>query len=144
MASWLVYDLAKTFQFTTGTGLDFDTGATLKIMLVTASYTPNRATHDFKDDLGATEVTGINYTAGGIAVSTKVWSVTANVGKLTGDTVTWSQHAAGFSNARYAVMYDDTGTPSTSRLAMYTDLGSDRGNVSSDLALQFPTGLFTV
>ena len=43
--------------------IDFDTD-TFKAMLVTSSYTPNKDTHDFRDDV-TNEVSGTGYTAGG-------------------------------------------------------------------------------
>ena len=141
MASWLSYDAFKTAQYN-GNALDFDTGATLKLALVTASYTPNRATHDFWDDVSANEVSGTNYTAGGTALTTKSLAVASNLLTFDADDITFAQHASGFTDARYAILYNDTGTPSTARLVAYNDLGSDRSNVNSDLVLQFPTGLF--
>lgn len=141
---WLPYDAAKVFQFGSGTGIDFDSDAELSIALVTASYTPNRATHDFWDDANANEVAGTNYTAGGILLTTKALAVVANQMSFTADSITWLQNAGGFTNARHAILFKNTGTPSTSRLIQYNDLGSDRGNVGGDLVLQFPAGLLIV
>jgi hypothetical protein len=44
--------------------IDFDTD-TFKAMLVTSSYTPNKDTHDKRDDV-TNEVAGTGYTAGGV------------------------------------------------------------------------------
>jgi hypothetical protein len=144
MAVWLPYDAFKTAQFN-GNALDFDTGATLKLALVTSSYTPNRATDDFWDDVVANEVSGTNYVAGGTALSTKTLTINANTLTFDADDITFNQDAGGFTNARYAILYnDDAGGDASSRLVAYNDLVSDRGNVNSNLVLQFPNGIFTV
>lgn len=140
MASWVAYDSAKTRQWN-GNALDFDTGSTLKVALVTSSYTPNQTTHDFWDDAQANEVSGTNYAAGGVALGTKAVSTAVHVTTFSAADVTWTQHASGFSTARYAILYNDTGTASTSALVAYADLTVNRGNVTGDLTLQFPTGL---
>jgi hypothetical protein len=58
--------------------------------------------------------------------------------------VTWSQHATGFTNARYAVMYKSTGTPADDTPIAYADFSADKGNVSGDLVLQMDAaGIWT-
>lgn len=140
MASWVPYDSAKARQWN-GNALDFDTGVTLKVALVTSSYTPNRATDDFWNDVAANEVSGTNYTTLGIALGTKVVSVTGNVCTFGAADITWTQSGAGFVNARYAILFNDTGTAGTSALVAYADLTVNRNNTTGDLTLSFPTGL---
>ena len=142
MAVWLPYDAFKTAQFN-GNAIDFDTSA-LTVALVTSSYTPSRTSHDFFDDVSANEVSGTGYSAGGAALTTKTLTISNNVLTYDADDLTFTQNAGGFSNARYAVLYLNTGSAGTSRLVAYNDLVSDRGNVNSDLVLQFPNGIFTV
>ena len=142
MAVWLPYDAFKTAQYN-GSAIDFDTSA-LTVALVTSSYTPSRAAHDFFDDVSANEVSGTGYSAGGAALTTKTLTISNNVLTYDADDLTFTQNAGGFSNARYAVLYLNTGSAGTSRLVAYNDLVSDRGNVNSDLVLQFPNGIFTV
>lgn len=120
---------------------------TLKCMLVTSAYTPNQNTHDFKDDV-TNEVTGTGYTAGGNACASPTWTGPDGSGLLTfdaSDPATWSQNAAGFSNARRAIFWYDTGTPGTSRLVAYTnDFGADAGNVAGDFSVAInAAGLYT-
>ena len=64
--------------------------------------------------------------------------MTLSAGTVTFDAAdaTWPQSAAGFSNARKAILYKDTGTASTSPLIAYADFGADKGNVTGDLTLQ--------
>ena len=142
MAVWLPYDAFKTAQYN-GSAIDFDTSA-LTVALVTSSYTPSRTSHDFFDDVSANEVSGTGYSAGGAALTTKTLTISNNVLTYDADDLTFTQDAGGFSNARYAVLYLNTGSAGTSRLVAYNDLVSDRGNVNSDLVLQFPNGIFTV
>ena len=142
MATWVAYDSAKNRQWN-GNALDFDTGSTLKVALVTSSYTPDQTNHDFWNDASANEVSGTNYTAGGIALGTKVVSTTGHVTTFTAASITWTQSGAGFVTARYAILYNDTGTSSTSALVAFADLTVNRGNVTGDLTFQFPTGLLT-
>lgn len=136
--AWVPYDSylkgMMTGEFTAF--VDHD-GDIFKIMLVTASYIPDRATHDYKDDVDANEVSGTGYTAGGNQIASPTVTVASNV--ITwdaNDPATWSQDAAGFSNARYAILYKDTGVAATSNLIAYNDFGSDKGNVSGDLTIQ--------
>ena len=96
------------------------------------------------DDVSANEVSGTGYSAGGAALTTKTLTISNNVLTYDADDLTFTQNAGGFSNARYAVLYLNTGSAGTSRLVAYNDLVSDRGTVNRDLVLQFPNGIFTV
>lgn len=105
--------------------IDFDTD-TFKAMLVTSSYTPNKDTHDRRDDV-TNEVTGTGYTAGGVTSACTVTKDTAN------DKVTLSFAAVSWASstitARAAVIYKSRGGAAGSdELVAYNDFGS---NVSS-------------
>lgn len=125
--------------------IDFDTD-TIKLALVTASYTPDAANHDFFDDVSANEVSGTNYSAGGITLANVSVAVDGS-GVVTFDNtidLTISQSASGFSNARYGIIYKSTGTGSTSRLIAYIDFGANIGNSVADLVIQFnASGIIT-
>jgi hypothetical protein len=100
----------------------------LKVMLCTSSLIPNIDTMDFIDDVSANEITntaGSAYTAGGATLGSIATSQdnTDNEGVFTGGNVSWT--SASFT-ARYAVLYDDTGTPATSRIWAIYDLGGDK------------------
>lgn len=123
------------------------TTATIKCALVTVGYTPDQNLHEFWSDVSANEVSGTNYTAGGNVCSTGTVTLDAT-GVVTvdfADPATWLQSATGFSNARRAIFYEDTGNAATSRLIAYTnDFGSDQGNVNGDFTIQInASGLFT-
>lgn len=139
--AWVPFDYYLKKLLTQDDAIDHDAaGTTVKIALVTSTGAPNRATHDFWNDLSGNEVSGSNYIAGGNAIANKTVSVASNIITFDADDpATWSQHASGFSNARYAILYKDTGNVATSPLMMYYDLGSDKGNVSGDLTLQLAT-----
>ena len=104
--------------------VDLD-AATIKLMLVTSSYTPAQGTHDFRDDLGANEASGgTGYPAGGFTLA----SVALSVSSLT---VNWD--AADISQAitggplafRYGVYYKARGgAASADELIGYVDFGA--------------------
>ena len=102
--------------------IDFDTN-TFKAMLVTSSYTPNKDTHDFRDDV-TNEVSGTGYTAGGVASAVTVTKDTAN-DKITIQlgAVSW---ASSTITARGCVYYKSRGGASSAdELVCYADFGSD-------------------
>jgi hypothetical protein len=102
--------------------IDFDTN-TFKAMLVTSTYSPNKDTHDFRDDV-TNEVTGTGYTAGGVTTACTVTKDTAN------DKVTLSFAAVSWATstitARALVIYKSRGGASSAdELVAYNDFGSD-------------------
>lgn len=130
MASF-IYNCFKTKQWN-GNGIDLDTD-TIKVMLTTSSYTPNQDTHDFKDDI-TNEVSSSGYTAGGAALANKTVTQddTNNLAKFDADDLTWT--SVTFS-ARYAVLYKDTGTASTSPLIALIDFGSDQSPSAANFTI---------
>lgn len=114
-----VDDLAKG-------AIDFDTD-TFKILLVTSSYTPNKDTHDKRDDVTNEVAATGGYTAGGATSACTVTKDTAN------DKVTLSFAAVSWGSSTItsagAVIYKSTGTASADPLVAYIDFG---GNVSSN------------
>jgi len=135
--AWVVYDSylkgMLSGEFTAFVDHDLDT---FKIAMATVTYTPNRATHDYFNDV-TNEVTGTNYTAGGNACANPAVTVSANVIKFDADDpATWSQSGSGFSDARIAVLYKATGTAATSNLIAYNDFGASKGNVDGDFTIE--------
>ncbi|WDS61313.1 hypothetical protein SEA_MINIFLAYER_6 [Satellite phage MiniFlayer] len=114
--------------------IDFDSD-TIKVALLTSSYTPAQTTHDYYDDVVANEVSGTGYTAGGQALASKtVTQDTANkVTIFDAADVTW---ASSTITARYAVIYDDTpSTNATKPLLGYVDFGSDQSSSNGNFTL---------
>lgn len=109
-------------------GIDLDTD-TIKVALVTSSYTPDIDAHeDFADVTN--EVSGTGYTAGGETLTVTVSQDNTNDrGTVDADDVTWSTATI---TARGAVIYKDTGTPATSLLICYVDFGSDKTSTAGD------------
>jgi hypothetical protein len=112
--------------------IDFDTD-TFKVMLVTSSYTPNKDTHDKRDDV-TNEVSGTGYTAGGVTSACTVTKDTAN------DRVTLSFAAVNWATstitARAAVIYKSRGgAASSDELVCYVDFGGDVSSSSATFSL---------
>jgi hypothetical protein len=102
--------------------IDFDTNS-FKALLVTSAFTPNKDTHDKRDDV-TNEVTGTGYTAGGVATVCTVTKDTAT------DRVTLSFAAVSWASstitARGLVYYKSRGGASSAdELVAYNDFGSD-------------------
>ena len=129
-----------------GGGIDLDTD-TIKVMLITSAETISESGDDFIDDVSANEVTpGGNYAAGGSALANKTVSgPTAGVSTFDADDLTWAQHASNPTNARQAVIYKDTGTPSTSPVIAFGTLAAaDIDMTAGDLTLQWnASGILT-
>lgn len=87
--------------------LDTDT---IKIALVSSSYTPNLATHQFWSDVNA-NVVGTPMTMSGITITNGVFNSSA---------VTFNAVAGG-STVRYFAIYKDTGVAATSPLLVLID-----------------------
>ena len=123
--------------------VDFDTD-TIKVALLTSSYTPNQDTHDYFNDVSTYEVSGTGYTAGGITLASKTatYDSGTNVIVLDAADVTWSSSTI---TARYAVVYDSTGTASTSALIGYVDFGSDQSSTNGNFTITWDsTGIVRI
>lgn len=112
--------------------IDFDTD-TIKVLLATDAYVPNKDTHDFRDDV-TNEITGTGYTAGGITVSVTVTRDDANDRvDITFASVNWP--TATFT-ARKAVYYKSRGGASSAdELILVKDFGSNVSKVAQTFAL---------
>ena len=115
-------------------GIDLDTD-TIKVMLVTSSYTPDQDTHEDRADV-TNEVSGTGYTAGGAEITTGAVTAdnTDNEGVYDGDDVTWTSATV---TARGAVIYKSTGTAANDLLVCYFDFGSDQSSSAADFTLSW-------
>lgn len=112
-------------------------GDTIKVALLSSSYTPNQGTHANFSDVSTYEVTGTGYTAGGatLANKTRTLDTTNKVVVLDADDVTW---AASTITARYAVVYDASGgSAATNALIGYVDLVSDQASNNGNFVIQW-------
>jgi hypothetical protein len=116
--------------------IDCDTD-TFKVMLVTSSYTPNKDTHDKRDDI-TNEVTGTGYTAGGATSAVTVTLDTANdKTTIQFGAVSW---ATSTITARGAVIYKSRGGASSAdELVAYNDFGSDISTTAGTFSLAAST-----
>ena len=116
--------------------IDLDTD-TIKVALVTSTYTVNQDTHvDFGDITN--EVTGTGYTARGatIASAAVTQDNTDNEGVFDGADVTWTTSTI---TARGAVIYLDSGSDATSYLVAYLDFTTDQTSSSGDFTIAWGT-----
>ena len=103
--------------------IDLDTD-TIKIMLVTSTYTPNIDTHTKRSDI-TNEVSGTGYTAGGATLANKAVTAdnTNDRGVFDADDVSWTTSTI---TARGAVLYKSRGGASSAdELIMYLDFSTD-------------------
>lgn len=104
--------------------IDFDSDV-IKVLLVTSAYTFDKS-HRYKSSIGATEITGTGYTAGGITLPTPgiTFDAVASRFRLTGGNLSWT--GATWSNARQLIVYDSTPASDATRpLIARIDLGAD-------------------
>lgn len=115
-------------------GIDLDTD-TIKVALVTSTYTVDQDVHDNFDDI-TNEVVGTGYTAGGATLASVTVTVdnTDNEGVFDAADVTWSTSTI---TARGAVVYKSTGTASTSKLICFLDFTSDKTSTAGDFVIQW-------
>jgi hypothetical protein len=124
--------------------IDWDTD-TIKVALVSSSYTPNQDTHDYWDDVNTYEVTGTGYTAGGATLSSKTstYDGSTNVITLDAADVTWSSSTI---TARYAVLYNDSGASNAAKaLVGYVDFGSNQSSTNGNFTITWDaTGIVRI
>ena len=98
---------------------------TIKIALLSSSYTPDFDTHDFFDDVTGELANGTGYTSGGNTLASPVVSQdnTDNEGVFDCADPTWTFTAV--KTFRYAVIYKSTGVAGTSPLIFLIDFGED-------------------
>ena len=102
---------------------------TIKVLLVTNSYTAARDNtakqdHTITGDIGATEVVGTNYTAGGTALAGRSITIneSQNESRFSASNVSW---ASSTITASGAIVYADGGSEATNYLIAYIDFGQD-------------------
>jgi len=146
--AWVVFGSFIESQFSASpfSAVNFDSGD-VRLLLLTSAAAPVAATNEDVGDLlagSAAEVSGSNYARKDLSgVAFTLSSVTGTFDAS--DPATYSQHASGFSDARYAVLYIQNASDASAQVIAYYDLGANKGNVSGDLTLEFSAaGIFTV
>ena len=119
----------------------------MRLLLLKSTATPASSIATWQDVAdaiaGSTEVTGSNYARKALAGE----AITLSAGTVTfdaSDPTAYSQHASGFSDARFAILYKHNASDASAPLVAYYDFGGNKGNVTGTLTLQFSaSGIFT-
>lgn len=120
---WYANGLEHITNSASGGSVDLDTD-TIKLMLVTATYTPDQAAHDFRDDVGNEATGGSGYPAGGFTLASKTLAATSLT--LNWDAADISQAITGGPFAfRYGLYYKSRGgAASADEVIGYVDFGA--------------------
>lgn len=105
--------------------IDLDTD-NINVCLLDSGYSANIDTQTMYSDVTASEIASANgYTTKGQSLASKTVSVdtTDDEGVFDAADVTWSTSTI---TARYAVLFKNTGTNTTSPLIAYVDFGADK------------------
>lgn len=129
-----------------GQVIDF-VGDTIKAALFTNSVTPNFSTNTSYASAPYTsnQVSGTAYSAGGEALTGKTFAESpSGTIKFTSGDVVWS--SATFSNARGALIWDDTvTTPTADAVLVLVNFGADFGVTAGTFTIQWAaTGIFSI
>ena len=132
------YNLEQTANF----NIDFNdtTADRFKCMLTTASWTPNYSTHSVFSDV-SNEVSGTGYTTGGESLTSITFATSG--GTITWDAADVEWTSSTITDARYAVIYDDTLT--NKPLICAIDFGGDFSTTSGTFKITWnASGIFTL
>lgn len=132
------YNLEQTANF----NIDFNdtTADRFKVMLTTASYTPNYSTHSVKSDV-TNEVSGTGYTAGGKSLTSITFATSG--GTITWDAADVEWASSTITDARYAVIYDDSLT--NDPLIGAVDFGGNFSTTAGTFKITWnASGIFTL
>lgn len=116
--------------------IDLDTD-TIKVLLVSSSYTPDQDTHTKRSDITNELSAGSGYTSGGETLAGKSVTVdnTNNRSAFDANDVTWT--TATFT-ARGAVLYKSRGgVSSADELIAYIDFGTDKSVSGGNFVIQW-------
>lgn len=123
--------------------IDLDTD-TIKIMLVTSTYTPDIDAHTKRSDI-TNEVVGAGYTSGGATLASKTMTAnnTTDKGVFDAADVVWTTSTI---TARGAVLYKSRGGASSAdELICYLDFTTDQISSSGDFNIAFAaTGIINI
>ena len=108
---------------------------TLYIALVTDMYIPDVDTHVFMSDITG-EVVGVGYTQGGLQLQNVnlQLDLVNNRESLFADDPLWSNSTI---VAKGAIIYKNTGVPTTSKLITYLDFGENKSSNASPFLIAF-------
>ena len=129
-------DILDSTQMAVNTGSD-----TFKVGMITNSSTPNFETHDHWSDLSGNEVSGTNYSAGGVALASITLANDSGTLKFDAADSTWTTST--ISSARAAVVYDDTLT--NDPLICLVNFGADYASSAGTFQITWnASGIWTI
>lgn len=148
MATLTPYHKWKRRQLTGGANtVDFDTD-TIKVMLLTNAYTPSTGSsgHEFLSDVDSNQVAiGTGYTGPVTLTSITVNDSGTDVVFDAADISVPKDTGGGFANARYLVIYKDTGTAATSPLVFLGDFVTNQSNTAGVFDITWSaSGIFKI
>ena len=121
-------------------------GDTIKLALTTSSYAVNQGSDEYFSTV-TNELAGSGgYTSGGFTLTGMAFSYDSSTREQRYDADDFSVGALTPSSPfRYGVIYDDSGTPSTSILLAYINFGADQNPAGLPFAIQWATtGVFYI
>lgn len=119
--------------------IDLTTGV-WKTALFPSTWTLDIDNDDVWADISADEVTGTNYTAGGLTTTlTLTQDDTDNRAELTATAIVFSNVT--IADYRYAVLYQDSGG-GAQYIAIAFDFGSAKSVTAQDLTVNWPNDVF--
>ncbi len=127
--------LEKMLIDTSGESLEAEDN---RVTLISDSATPNFDTMDFWDDLVANEVTGTNWSAGGVALTGT--EVTLSSGVLTFDATDVSVASTTISNAMASVLRFNVGANATDQLVLLHDFVTAVSSSNGTFAINWAAG----
>jgi hypothetical protein len=122
---------------------NFQSTDVFKLGLVDDTITPTAADTSANgpkwDDYSGNEVSaGGNYVTGGLTLaytSATRWNLTGGVGKYDADDLELAQHAEGFTNARWGILYNDS--HANDRAVGFVDLGGAVSEQAGPVAIRW-------
>ena len=129
-----------TFQLILDNTIAVDMSSETNIMcaLISDAATPDFAAHDYWADLSASEVTGTNWAAKGVALTGTTWTSTG--GALMWDAANVSVASTTLSNAMAAVIFDDSvSSPTADAMICLVDFTSPYSTSNGTFAITWST-----
>lgn len=133
---WYGLSLQKSFTNTATDQISWTTD-TIKVALVTATYTPNQDTDNYANLAGftANELAGGGYARQTLGSKTLTYDAASNTVRLKAAAAVFG--AAFTGTFRYAVILKDTGAAATSPLIAFINYGTDQAIAAGTFTCDF-------
>ena len=116
--------------------------ATVKVALLSDAHVKDVEGNETWDNVQADEVSGTGYTAGGQEIENDTLVRTGANTVYDGDDVVWSDSTI---TASHAVVYEDTGTDTTSSLLTHIDFEGEESSENGDFEITWnAAGIFEI